>query len=112
MPGGRKPSAQPANKKKVDPKKGAKNTAALEEITDHRPRFIKYEHDFVEENNGVGLEVTEEIAIKFASAKLNLEIYEVDREDPDNEMLREAIPIDLSRMLFEQNNIDVSQINS
>ena len=55
--------------------------------------------------------MTEEIAIKFASAKLNLEVYEVDREAPENEMLRESIPIDLSSMLFEQNHIDVSQIN-
>ena len=55
--------------------------------------------------------MSEEIAIKFASAKLNLAVYEVDREAPDNEILREAISIDLSSMLFEQNNIDVSQIN-
>ena len=111
MPAGGKASGQPANKKKPEPKKGAKNTAALEEITDHRPRFIAYEYDVVEANNGVGLEVTEDIAIKFASAKLNLAVYEVDREAPDNEMLRETISIDLSSMLFEQNNIDVSQIN-
>ena len=111
MPAGWKASGQPANKKKPEPKKGAKNTAALEEITDNRPRFIAYEYDVVEANNGVGLEVTEDIAIKFASAKLNLAIYEVDRESPDNEMLRETISIDLSSMLFEQNNIDVSQIN-
>ena len=42
--------------------KGAK-VVGLEEITDDRPRIIKYKHDCTELNNGMGLEVTEDVAI-------------------------------------------------
>ena len=49
--------------KKAAPGKGNNKIVALEEITDNRPRTISYSHDFAEENNGLGLEVTEEVAI-------------------------------------------------
>ena len=61
-----------AGKKAVaDPKKGGA-AGKLEDITDNRPRTINYERDFALENNGVGLEVTEDVAIKMADAILNL----------------------------------------
>jgi len=50
------------------PPKG--KTAALEEITDNRPRIVKYKHDCAELNNGIGLEATEEVAI--ALSQMNL----------------------------------------
>ena len=39
---------------------------ALEEITDNRPRVIKYRHDCAELNNGIGLEVTEDVGVAFS----------------------------------------------
>lgn len=50
-----------AAKAKVPDKKGA--VKALEEITDNRPRTVKYERNCAEENGDVGLEVTEAVAI-------------------------------------------------
>lgn len=58
------PKAKAAAAKKPPPAKGG-NTSKLEEITDNRPRIISYERDCAAESNGVGLDVTEEIAIKF-----------------------------------------------
>jgi len=45
----------------VPDKKGA--VKAMEEITDNRPRTVKYERNCAEENGDVGLEVTEAVAI-------------------------------------------------
>lgn len=50
-----------AGKAKVPDKKGA--VKAMEEITDNRPRTVKYERNCAEENGDVGLEVTEAVAI-------------------------------------------------
>lgn len=49
--------------------------AKLEEISDNRARIINYERNGTGEE-GVGLDITEEIAFKFTEAVLNLEIYE------------------------------------
>ena len=56
--------------KKPPPGKGNNKIVVLEEITDNRPRTISYSKDFAEENNGFGLEVTEEVAINFSKAIL------------------------------------------
>ena len=72
----------PANaaQKKQAAAKGGKPPAALPEITDNRPHYIKYECDVAESNGGEGLNVTEELAIKFANTSLLIELYETNRE--------------------------------
>lgn len=80
----------------------------MEEITDNRPRIIKYKHDCAELNNGVGLEVTEEVAIALSQTNLQIDIYDVDRETQD-ETLQETITIDISSLLYPKTHIDVSQ---
>ena len=104
-PGGKGAPAKAAPKK-PDPKKGAK-MGALEEITDNRPRIVRYERDCTEENNGIGLQVTEEVALKFAQAQLRIEIWETDRETQE-ETLLDAVAMDLSSFLFPKDNIKVS----
>ena len=66
---------EPIAQEDVDPKakaaaakKGADTKKAgskLEEITDNRPRTVKFEYDVSEANGGVGMEITEEIAFAF-----------------------------------------------
>ena len=69
---GKAPSGKSAPPKKpADNKKGGPGKP-LEEITDNRPRIIKYEHDFAELNNGEGLLVNEIVARKFANAFINV----------------------------------------
>ena len=82
--------AAAGKKAAVDPKKGAA-AGKLEDITDNRPRTINYERDFAAENNGVGLEVTEEVAIRMADAILNLQVFEVNKENTTEETLIETI---------------------
>ena len=74
------PKAKAATGKKAaaDPKKAA--GSKMEEITDNRPRIVNYERDCALENNGVGLEVTEDIAVKFQTAVLNLKLFDTDKE--------------------------------
>ena len=59
------------------------------------------------ENNGEGLEVNEDVAIKFSQFKLKLEIWETERET-QVETLQETIYLDLSSLLFPDSPIDVS----
>ena len=92
--------------KKPPPGKGAA-TSKLEEITDDRPRTINYERDVSAENNGIGLEVTEDVAIKFSEAMLSLQVYTTDLETSE-ETLIETIQIDLSCLLYQKDSIDVS----
>ena len=80
---------------------------ALEEITDNRPRWIKYEHDCAELNGGEGLEVIEAVAKKFSTAYINVQVFETHRETLE-ETLIETITLDLSSMLFPKDKIDVS----
>ncbi len=65
------PKAKAAAAKKAPPA-GKGGAAKLEEITDNRPRTISYERDFAAEANGVGIDITEDIAIKFQEAILNI----------------------------------------
>ena len=60
-----KPGGKAAPAKKADPKKNQK-TVTLEEITEKRPMTVKFERDCALEANGEGLEITEEVAIKFS----------------------------------------------
>ena len=48
------PKGGKAPAKKAPAAKGAK-VVGLEEITDNRPRIIKFKHDCAELNNGIGL---------------------------------------------------------
>jgi len=57
-------------KKPAEPKRGG--ASKLDEITDNRPRIVNYERDCAAESGGLGLEVTEDVAIKFSEALLNL----------------------------------------
>lgn len=71
---------KPAAAQKGQPK-------ALEEITDNRPRIIKYSRDCAEECGGVGLEVSENVAIAFSQAKMKLEVFSVDRETQEETLI-------------------------
>ena len=96
---GKAPSGKSAPPKKpADNKKGGPGKP-LEEITDNRPRIIKYEHDFAELNNGEGLQVNEIVARKFANAYINLQVFETNRETQVEELL-ETITLDLSSLLY------------
>ena len=47
--------------------------------------------DFAAENNGVGLEVTEDVAVKLSETLLNVQVYEVNKENTAEENLIETI---------------------
>lgn len=68
---------------------------------------VKFVRDCAMENNGEGLEVNEDVAIKFSQFKLKLEIWETERET-QVETLQETIYLDLSSLLFPDSPIDVS----
>ena len=95
-----------AKKPPVAPPKGAAGSK-LEDIADNRARTVNYEKDFAADNNGVGLEVTEDVAIKFSEAILNLQVFDIDKETQD-EILMETIQIDLSGLLYQQGALDMS----
>lgn len=99
------PKAKAAAKKPSDAKKGG--ASKLEEVADNRPRTVNYERDFAAEANGIGLEITEEVAIKFSEAVLNLQVFETNTETQE-EALIETIQIDLSCLLFQETSVDVS----
>ena len=71
--------------KKGAPAKDTKKQAALEEITDNRPREMSYKLDIVEGEPGI--EVTEEIAHAFGKAHLNIQIFNVDRETQEEKLV-------------------------
>ena len=66
------------SKKPPDPKKGGP-TGKLEDISDNRPRQVSYERNCAEEAGGA-LEISEEVAIKFSEAFMNVQIFESDKE--------------------------------
>lgn len=66
---------------------------------------VKFVRDCAMENNGEGLEVNEDVAIKFSQFKLKLEIWETERET-QVETLQETIYLDLSSLLFPDSPID------
>lgn len=101
-----KAKAAAGKKPAAAPQKGAQGSK-LEEISDNRARIVNYERDFAAENNGVGLEVTEDVAIKLSEAILHLQVFDIDKETQD-EILVETIELDLSGLLFQQGAIDVS----
>ena len=104
-----KAKAAAGKKPAAAPQKGAAGSK-LEEISDNRARIVNYERDCAAENNGVGLEVTEDVAIKFSEAILHLQVFDIDKETQD-EILLETIEIDLSGLLFQQGAIDVSHFS-
>ena len=99
------PKAKAAAAKKAPPA-GKGNASKLEEITDNRPRTISYERDFAAEANGVGLDITEDIAIKFQEAILNIQVFDTDKESLE-ETLIDSTKIDLSCLLFQSGQLDM-----
>lgn len=89
----------PKAKGKAAPAKGkGGTTSALEEITDHRPREIKYVKDFKEESD-LSIKVGEDVARYFETMILKLDIYQTNRETQEESFL-ESQEIDLSCLLF------------
>ena len=101
------PPKKPADNKKGNNAKGG----GLEEITDNRPRWIKYEHDCAELNGGEGLLVDEAVAKKFSTAFINLQVFETNRETLE-ETLIETVTLDLSSMLYPKDKVDVSYLET
>ena len=93
-----------AAKKGADPKKAA---SKLEEITDNRPRTVKYEYDVTEMNNGVSMEITEEIAQAFQTSFMKIEVFDVNKETLEESLL-DTISLDISCLLFPADKVDVS----
>ena len=85
-----------AAKKGADPKKAG---SKLEEITDNRPRIVKYQHDVTELNNNVSMEITEEIAEEFTGASMKIEVFDVNKETLEESLL-DTIKLDISCLLF------------
>ena len=65
------PSKKPAGKKDTK--------AAVEEITDNRPRTVQYKREVADEHGGAGVKLTEPIASKLTSTKFVLEIMKDDK---------------------------------
>ena len=97
-----------AKDKKVDPKKAV--AGKMEEITDNRPRTVQYERDFAAENNGVGMKISQEMAIALSEASINVQIIDVDKET-QAETLLETLTFDLSPLLFPKQNVEVSLLD-
>lgn len=89
--------------KAAAPAKGApKATSALEEITDNRPRIIQYVKNFGED--AAPLHITDTVAKWFESNVMKVEVYLINREKPEEEVLKETMELDLSPLLWETKN--------
>ena len=90
--------------KKAPPAKGGVKASgvALEEITDNRPREIQYIKNFGEEPGP--LKISDEVAKWFETNVMKVEVFIVNREKPDEEILKETLNLDLSPLLFETKN--------
>lgn len=87
-------------KKAAAPAKGApKATSALEDITDNRPRIIQYVKNFGED--ATPLHITDTVAKWFETNVMKVEIFLINREKPDEEVLKETMELDLSPLLWE-----------
>lgn len=75
-----------------------KQTAALEEITDNRPRIVSYTKNFMEDGVAA-LKVNDDFANFFEKFMFKFQIFKVDRET-QQESLKEEYCLDLSRFLF------------
>ena len=64
--------AKAADKKKPPAAAAKPGQSKMEDISDNRARIVNYERDCAEVNNGVGLEVTEDVAIRMSEAMFNL----------------------------------------
>ena len=88
-------------KKAPAPAKGApKATSALEDITDNRPRIIQHVKNFGEEG-GTTLRITDTVAKWFETNVMKVQIFLINREKPDEEVLKETMELDLSPLLWE-----------
>ena len=94
----------------TDPKAAAKKApekpkgkAVVEEITDNRPRTIQLRRDFAAENGEQGFKFTEPVAVKFSKTLMNISILE-------NDKVVENIQIDVSSMLYSQDQPEVSRV--
>ena len=91
----------------VDPKAAGKKApakpvgkAVVEEVIDNRPRTIQFKRDFAAENGDQGFKFTEPVALKFSKTLMNVCILE-------NDQVVERIQLDLSSLLFPQDNVEV-----
>ena len=88
-----------AAKGKPPPAKAAAKAGALEEITDNRPREIKFEKQWMAEE-GNSVKISEEVGRYFENFILSVGVWNVDRETQE-ETLMETLQLDMSPMLFE-----------
>jgi hypothetical protein len=87
-------------KKAAAPAKGApKATSALEDITDNRPRIIQHAKNFGED--AAPLHITDTVAKWFETNVMKVEIFLINREKPEEEVLKETMELDLSPLLWE-----------
>ena len=64
-------------KGKAPPPKGGEKKVALEEITDDRPREIRFEKELGE---GLPMKITEEVGRYFETYLMKMEVYKLDKE--------------------------------
>lgn len=88
--------------KAAPPKGKGGAAAALEEITDNRPREIKFVKDFKEESDTT-VRITEDIARHFEQMMFKVEVWSTNRETQE-ETFEEAQEIDLSLLLYNRVN--------
>ena len=61
--------------------------------------------DFTEMNGGVGMTVTEALAVKFSTSTLTLELYETNRETLEDTLL-DTVHLDISSMLYPSDCVE------
>ena len=88
-----------AAKGKAPPAKAAGKAGALEEITDNRPREIKFEKSWTTEE-GNSMRISEDVGRYFENFVMSVGVWNVDRETQE-ETLMEKLELDLSPLLFE-----------
>lgn len=88
-----------AKGKKAAAAKGGKAGGALEEITDDRPREIKFVRDWGGED--VKVKVSENVAHYLEATCLQIQVLQTDRETQEDSLLEEK-SLDLSELLFRQ----------
>ena len=94
-------AADDAKKKGAAPPKGGKATGALEEISDNRPREIKYVQDWAADGATVG--ITEPVAKYIEATSLQIQVLSTDRETQEDTLIEEK-SLDMSELLFREDD--------
>lgn len=101
----KKEGEEPVEEEQADPgkdaKKGGKDKKAGDEPEDNNPRIISFENDLTESP----FQVTEDLALKFENALMNIEIYKFDSEAGADKLV-ETIWVDLSYFLFPPTGVE------